>query len=127
MQTGTRHPHVPPRPKFRPVSAGLHIPAGILFWLFIFYFFSASSSASASSAASASASAASSASAYSAASALLLLLLPPSSLFVSVPLVDCPMNCCNFIACNEKSKQLSINFYLYGQLMLPLFKWATKF
>ena len=48
MQTGTRHPHVPPRLKFRPisacfgrfglfrpVSAGLLIPAGILFG---FYF-----------------------------------------------------------------------------------------
>ena len=31
MQTGTRHPHVPPRPKFRPVSAGICNPAGILF------------------------------------------------------------------------------------------------
>jgi hypothetical protein len=48
MQTGTRHPHVPPRPKFRPVSAcfgrfglfqpvsaGICNPAEILFWLFI--------------------------------------------------------------------------------------------
>jgi hypothetical protein len=43
MQTGTRHPHVPPRPKFRPVSAGICNPAEILFWLFIYLFFSASS------------------------------------------------------------------------------------
>ena len=49
----------------------------------------------------------------------------PSSL--SVPLVDYPKNCYNFTACNEKPKQLSINFYLYGHLMLPLFKWAAKF
>ena len=55
MQTGTRHPHVPPRPKFLPVSAcfgrfglfrpfwpvlaGICNPAGILFWLFIYIFF----------------------------------------------------------------------------------------
>ena len=53
-------------------------------------------------------------------------LFPPSSLSVSVPLVDCPKNCYNFTACNEKPKQLSINFYLYGHLMLPFFKWAAK-
>ena len=97
MQTGTRHPHVPPRPKFRLVSAGLHIPAGILFWLFIFYFFSASSSSAsafASSAASASASSSSSSASASASSdsfassaALLLLLCffffrPALSLFL---------------------------------------------
>ena len=125
----------PPCSTSAKISARLHIPAGILFWLFIFIFFlcffcfcfcvcfffcfyffffcfcffyfcSASSAASA---------------------LLLLLLLPPSSLSVSVPLVDCPKNYCNFTACNEKPKQLSINFYLYGQLMLPLFKWAAKF
>ena len=85
MQTSTRHPHVPPRPKFRLVSVGFHIPAEILFWLFIiifflcffffcfcfcfcvyfFFWFFCFASASASSAASASASS----------SALLLLLL----------------------------------------------------
>jgi hypothetical protein len=38
---------------------------------------------------------------------------------------SCPKYCCNFTACNEKPKQLSINFYLYGHLMLPLFTWVN--
>ena len=113
---------------FRPVSAcfGRITYTGrntFLAFLFIYFFSAFSSSAS-----SAAASASSSSSASAASSALLLLLLlPPNSLSVSVPLVDCPKNYCNFTACNEKPKQLSINFYLYGQLMLPLFKWAAKF
>uniref|UniRef100_A0A2N9FZD9 Uncharacterized protein n=1 Tax=Fagus sylvatica TaxID=28930 RepID=A0A2N9FZD9_FAGSY len=35
MQTGTRHPHVPPRPKFRPVSA---VVSAVLLRPFFFFF-----------------------------------------------------------------------------------------
>ena len=82
---------------------GLFRPEYFFGFLFI-YFFSAFSSSASSAAASASASSSSFASAASSA-LLLLLLLPPNSLSVSVPLVDCPKNCCNFTACNEKPKQ----------------------
>jgi hypothetical protein len=99
MQTGTMHPHVPPRPKFRLVSVGLHISARILFWLFILFFFSASSSSASSASASASSAASASASSsfasafassdsFASSSALLLLLLcffffrPALSLFL---------------------------------------------
>ena len=39
MQIGMRHPHIPPWPKFRPVSAGICNPTGIIVWFFIYLFF----------------------------------------------------------------------------------------